>query len=115
MRKLPALLAKNYGASRSYTAEQVRRTIVRSGLNTDYTCYALAIFSDRDAFDLFHTATGENCDYDIMRSEISQTHFHGAADFTLTDVLAVFSDTSSSTSGTHEMAGGDSHGGHGHY
>jgi hypothetical protein len=48
-RQLPRLLARDYGFSRSYTARQVRRTVERSGLNVHYSCYAIAMFSDRDA------------------------------------------------------------------
>ena len=49
----------------------------RSGLNTTYTCYAMAMFSDREAFDLYHRQMGEACDYDVMRQEIADRHFDG--------------------------------------
>src|SRR6266446_9889543 len=65
-RQLPRLLVRDYGFSRSYTPLQVRRTVERSGLSVAYSCYAIAMFSDRDGFDHFHHAMGEHCDYAVI-------------------------------------------------
>jgi hypothetical protein len=110
-RQLPRLLAKDYGFSRSYTARQVRRTVERSGLNVHHSCYAIAMFSDRDAFVQFHHEIGENCDYDNMRAEIADRHFHGNMDFTISDIFAAGVDPGHS--GSHDAGSGDGHGGDG--
>jgi hypothetical protein len=103
-RLLPRLLAKDYGRSKSYTPAQVRSSIERHGLNTEYSCYGIAMFSDREGFDQFHAASGELCNYDEMRGEISNDHFGGNVDFSEHDVA----------SGSHWDGGHGSHdlGGH---
>ena len=115
MRRLPALLVNDYGASRSYTAQQVRATIERAGLNTDYACYALAMFTDRDMFAEFHVGIGEHCDYDAMRSEISHAYLHGTADFSVSDIVGLSSADGAHVGGSHDAAAGHDHGGGGHH
>jgi hypothetical protein len=114
-RRLPGLLVRDYGFSRSYTPLQVRRTVERSGLSVAYSCYAIAMFSDRDSFDRFHHATGEQCDYAGMRAEIADWQFHGNAGFTTTDIFATYSDPGfdSGHGGSHDAGGGDGHSGDG--
>ncbi len=115
MRQLPKLLLKNYGASRSYTAQQVRTTIERAGLNTEYACYALAMFTDRDTFAGFHDGIGEHCDYDGMRSEISHAYLHGNADFSVSDIVGLSSADGADVGGSHDAAAGHGHAGDGHH
>jgi hypothetical protein len=119
-RQLPRLLARDYGFSRSYTPWQVRRTVERAGLNVAHSCYAIAMFSDRDAFNQFHHEISENCDYNMMRAEIADGHFHGNIHFTISDICAVASDAGFDPGhgGVHDVGGGDGHGGdggHGHH
>jgi hypothetical protein len=107
-RRLPRLLARDYGASKTYTPQQVRKTIARSGMNTDYSCYGVAMFSGREDFNQFHQSIGETCDYDAMRGEIADSHFHGNTDFTISDISAAFSESGShSGDGGHHGGGGD--------
>ena len=112
VRKLPRLLAKDYGRRMQYTPAQVRSTIERYHLNGIYSCYAIAMFSARDAFDQFHEASGEHCSYDAMRSEIANDHFGGDSGFSFSDTIATLSDDSGShdQGGSHDGGGG--HGGH---
>jgi hypothetical protein len=107
MRRLPRLLAADYGAGSHYTPAQVRRTIERAGLNKDYSCYAMSMFSSEGDFNTYHAATGEACSYADMRCEIAATHFHGNADFSVGDVSS-FGD-----GGGHHGGGGHDGGGHG--
>jgi hypothetical protein len=110
-RKLPNLLARDYGFSQSYSPRQVRSTIERYGLNSDYSCYAISMFSDRAAFDQYHRDLGEHCNYDAMRAEVAAAHFNGNSHFTMSDMLEAFSDSA------HIAGAGDSHGvadGHSH-
>jgi len=111
-RQLPRLLVRDYGFSRSYTPLQVRRTVERSGLSVAYSCYAIAMFSDRDGFDHFHHAMGEHCDYAVMRAEIAGWQFHGNVAFTTTDIFALCSGAGVDPghSGSHDGGGGDGHG-----
>jgi hypothetical protein len=75
------------------------------------------MFSDRDAFNQFHHEIGEHCDYDIMRAEIADRHFHGNSGFTISDVLVISSEAGVDTgnSGLHEAGTGDGHSGHGNH
>jgi len=88
-RRLPKLLAKDYGASQTYTPAQVRSTIERHGLDPEYSCYGIAMFTTRESFESFHALNGEQCNYDDMRSEIAADHFGGNIDFSSGDVLSV--------------------------
>ena len=112
-RQLPRLLVRDYGHSRSYTPLQVRRTVERSGLSVAHSCYAIAMFSDRDGFDHFHHAVGEQCDYTAMRAEIADCQFHGNLAFTTTDVFSLYADpgVDFGQGGSHDGGGGDGHGG----
>ncbi|MES9992797.1 MAG: DUF6559 family protein [Candidatus Thiodiazotropha sp.] len=92
IRKLPLLLAKDYGKSKTYTPLQVKSTIQRSGLSVSDACYGIAMFSNREAFEQYHKETGENCDYDAMRSEIAELHFQGNVCFEVSDIASVSSD-----------------------
>jgi hypothetical protein len=109
-RRLPRLLAKDYGHSKSYTPQQVRRTIERYRLNSNYSCYGVAMFSDRDDFTAFHQQIGQSCDYDVMQGEIADLHFQGNSDFTTTDVSAC-SDAGGGHGGDGHSSGGDGGGG----
>ncbi|MEI2743060.1 MAG: DUF6559 family protein [Candidatus Competibacter sp.] len=91
IRKLPSLLAKDYGKSKTYTPKQVKRTIERSGLSVSDACYGIAMFSGREAFDQYHQEVGESCNYDAIRSEIADLHFQGNSGFEINDIAAVSS------------------------
>ena len=112
--KLPRLLAKDYGASKTYTPKQVRSSIERNGLDALYSCYAVAMFSGREDFEQFHSENGESCDYDAMRTEIAHKHFSGNPNFTLEDIVGSHPEHSSGADhGSHHDAG-DGHGRGGH-
>jgi hypothetical protein len=68
--KLATKLRKRYGRERYYTPEQVKSTTRDAGLSIDFVCYAMCMFCERDAFDAFHRAEGEHCDYVAMRDEV---------------------------------------------
>lgn len=63
-------LRDTYGRKLYYTAEEVREGAVALRVNTEFLCYALGMFCDQVAFDAFHVAAGEHCDYSVMRSEV---------------------------------------------
>ena len=75
-------------------------------MNTDYSCYGVAMFSDRENFNEYHREMGEYCDYNVMRGEIASLYSLGNSDFTISDISASFSD-----SGSHSGDGGHGHGG----
>ncbi|WP_444916232.1 DUF6559 family protein [Microbulbifer sp. VAAC004] len=103
LRKLPKLLAKDYGKSKRYRPKQVRATIERSGLSIIYTCYAISIFCSKKDFDAYHHEIGEMCDYGAMRGEVGNLHFYGNANFSSNDVASVGSDFGG---GSHGIDGG---------
>jgi len=92
IKKLPSLLAKDYGKSKTYTPKQIKKTIERSRLSVTDACFGIAMFSGREAFDQYHQEIGESCDYDGMRSEIADKHFNGNGDFEVTDIASISSD-----------------------
>ena len=89
IKRLPRLLAKDYGKSKTYSPKQVKRSIERSGLSVTHACYAIAMFSGREAFDQYHHEVGEFCNYEAMRCEIADKHFSGNSDFEITDLASV--------------------------
>ena len=86
IKKLPSLLAKDYGKANGYNPKQVKRTIERYDLNVIYACYGIAMFCRRDSFDKYHQEIGESRNYDDMRCEIGDKYFGGNADFGIVDV-----------------------------
>ena len=108
-RRLPRLLAKDYGASRTYTPAQVGKTIERNGLSTDYADYAIAMFSDRDTFEDFYSRNGRPSDYESMRDELAAQYFGGNVDFTYTDIVSA----SGWDGSLHDSSGGGEAGSHG--
>jgi len=119
-RKLPKMLAKDYGFSRSYTPGQVKSTIERYGLNNHYSGYAISMFSDRPACEHYYRGLGETWNYDAVRAEVAAVLFDGNPHFTLLDIIEAFpnSDPIASVGEGHGATGGHSHdsgsGFHGH-
>ncbi len=67
---LATKLRKRYGRERHYTPEQVKTTARDAGVSNAFICFAFAMYCDREAFDAYHLAAGESCDYVAMREEI---------------------------------------------
>jgi uncharacterized membrane protein YgcG len=63
-------LRQTYGRKLFYSPEQVRDGVQALRVNSEFLCYALGMFCDQDAFDAFHAAAGEQCDYGAMRVEV---------------------------------------------
>jgi len=72
LKKLPALLSKDYGKSKKYTPKQVVSTAGRNGLNTLHICYGLAMFCEEGLFDDYHRSIGSHCGYKELRGGKSQ-------------------------------------------
>jgi hypothetical protein len=85
-KRLGGQLRKRYGRRKVYTPAQVRRTAEQGGFNLTYLCYAYCIYCDRAAFVDHHRATGEACDFDVMRSEVAGRFFDGDPSFDASDV-----------------------------
>ena len=116
-RKLPQDLKSHYGYKQHYSKVQVDYAIKRKKLGksgavivTD-NCYAYAMYCSPEEFKEIHDNAGENCDYAAMRSEISDTLFNGACDFSFSTLL-VESTNSTSSFSTGDF-GGDGGGGFG--
>ncbi len=98
---LPHLLAKDFGKTSTYSPEQVRQTIERHRLNTDYTCYGIALYCTHHEFDRYHRETGEQCDYHTICSALNSDYPQDITD-------SAFTDYSSSTDTGSFSDGGDS-------
>jgi hypothetical protein len=72
------------------------------------------MFSARDAFDQFHEASGEHCNFDAMRSEIANDLFGGNPDFSFSDIITAFSESGGSHDHGSSHGDGGNHGG-GHH
>lgn len=99
IQKLPRLLSKDYGKSKTYTPKQIKSTIDRSGLSPIYACYGIALFSEKGLFDEYHQEIDEVCDYDDMHCEIADKHFQGNYDFGISDIDSVSSECGSGFDG----------------
>ena len=113
-KKLPALLAKDYGRSAHYRPLQIKRTIERAGFDPIYACYAIAMFSGREDFLQFHNEVGETCDFDAMRAEVAHSHFAGDVNFDVGDIVNLYSERGSEAyhPGSQDSGSGHGHGGH---
>ena len=105
LRKLPALLKKDYGSSKEYTPMQVKRTAERYGLGVVYICYGIAMFSGRIPFDVYHQETGEECNFESMRMELGDNYFHGNSNFDAGSSTYAVSDIGNDGGGT-DFSGG---------
>jgi uncharacterized membrane protein YgcG len=66
-------LRNRYGNQQKYTPAQVKQTVRASGYSSDNDCYAFALYCSEDDFIDYHRSIGESCDYNSMRSEISDS------------------------------------------
>jgi hypothetical protein len=71
-KQLGKKLQERYGVRDKYPPDKIKATIKDSGWSGDRDCYGIAMYSDRDDFIEYHRSIGEVCDYDAMRSEISE-------------------------------------------
>ncbi|NOY71934.1 MAG: hypothetical protein GXP14_06090 [Gammaproteobacteria bacterium] len=93
-KKLPQDLKENYFYQKYYSKEQVDASLKRRRLGgrgavfavTD-NCYAYAMYCSPEEFNEIHEGNGEACDYEAMRSEISDTMFNGASNFSFSTLL----------------------------
>jgi hypothetical protein len=87
-------LRKRYGVQREYTTDQVKQTVSNSLYSSDYDCYSFALYCSHDDFLDYHRTIGESCDYNSMRSEISDSFHSGFPNGTTFDACDVidFSD-----------------------
>lgn len=79
--KLPTLLLKNYGKSQKYTPEQIRETIENHGLNLIHLGYAMAMFSNRDAFNAYVHKYNLKWKYNHFKKEVADRYFCGRTNF----------------------------------
>jgi hypothetical protein len=80
-------LRAQYGKKDHYTPEQVNHTVIVTGLNIDYMCWAYVMYCSPPDFERIHAAAGEVCDYSAMRGVVGDTFFGGNADFVTSEVV----------------------------
>jgi uncharacterized membrane protein YgcG len=66
-------LRNRYGNQPKYTPAQVKQAVKASGYSSQDDCYAFALYCSEDDFGDYHRSIGESCDYNSMRSEISDS------------------------------------------
>ncbi len=71
-KQLGQKLQERYGVREKYPPDKIKTTITESGWSSDRDCYGIAMYADRADFIEYHRSIGEVCDYDAMRSEISE-------------------------------------------
>lgn len=73
--QLPADLAKEYGARRKFSPEEIEAVFKKYHYHHErkYWCYGYALHSSRLEFDAYHLKRHEVCDFDKMRSEAVDT------------------------------------------
>jgi hypothetical protein len=71
-KQLGKKLQERYGVRATYPPDRIKATIRESGWSGDRDCYGIAMYADRTDFIEYHRSIGEVCDYDAMRSEISE-------------------------------------------
>ena len=97
--QLPPLLEQKHGKSRTYSGQQIRKTVGDAGLTDVFICYAFVMFMDPLPFVELHRRLGESCDYAGMRGEVADCCFAGNADFTTDDLFSYTPDGGSLVDG----------------
>lgn len=80
IKKLPALLRKDYGGVGPYTVGQVTKTVERYGLNRRYVAYACAIFVEKERFVVAYQ-NEPSFAYEDLKQEVADKFFLGNANF----------------------------------
>jgi hypothetical protein len=80
-RQLGTLLQNKYGKQQTYTPLQVKTTLIECGYSSDYDCYGLAMYCNDLDFAEYHRSIDEYCNYESMRSEISECLFSTDREF----------------------------------
>jgi hypothetical protein len=70
--KLGHILKSRYGDREQYTPKQVRTMVQEWGYDRTFQCYAFAMYCNLIDFDDYHRSIGEQCNYDAMRTEVTQ-------------------------------------------
>jgi uncharacterized membrane protein YgcG len=114
-------LRKRYGKQSRYTPAQVKQTVTASGYSSQDDCYAFALYCAEDDFVDYHRSIGESCDYNSMRSEISDSFgfiFPSGSTFDAAEVIdnsdrfsSISIETTTDNSGSSWFSQGDFGGG----
>ena len=68
--RLPPILARKHGRKKHYSRGEILDAIGHAALPMDYSCWGMAMFEAREAFESFHRAAGETCNYLAMHTEM---------------------------------------------
>lgn len=68
------ILVKEHGQKKYYKPEEVKKASKKSkyydASGIDWHCWAMCTFSSHSDFDAYHEATGEICNYVVMKGEM---------------------------------------------
>ena len=109
-------LIRKYGKKRAYSTSEIKTAWRERGYTPDYMCYAMAAYTSATDFQDYHDRTAEDCNYFLMREEISEACLNGQRDFTILDIAdggssGWLSDMSSGSDSTDSGGGAGSDGG----
>jgi hypothetical protein len=72
-------LLKRRGKRKSYSVMDITEAVLDAGFSVDHSCWAYALYTSREEFEAHHAATGEVCDYAVMKSEMFAAMTDGAS------------------------------------
>jgi cysteine synthase len=72
-------LVRTHGKKRYYSRRQVKTAAEQTGYSVDWHCWAYSLYISPGDFDAHHRASGETCDYEAMRAEMTAAVTDGAS------------------------------------
>jgi hypothetical protein len=84
--KLTPALVKGFGALKFYTPGQVNRILEKTGLNSTYKQFAIAMFCGKEEFENFYQGD-EAPGYEKLRMELAKRYFNENDQFQMDDIL----------------------------
>jgi hypothetical protein len=72
-RKVGRDLVATHGKKQRYSVDEVKAAARRQEIPPDWDCWALSLYTRRREFDTHHRASGQPCDYAVMRKEMVDT------------------------------------------
>lgn len=81
IRDLGPELRRRHGRRKHYSPAQVQAASKDRGLMWDWDCLAYCLYCSPGDFSAIHAASGEACDYGVLRQGIADTFFNGHVEF----------------------------------
>lgn len=79
-KEIGQILVRDYGKQKYYSPQEVKTAAWKSPYATDYSCWAMSLYTSPADFASYHAAIGETCDYAAMRAQMAGALTDGASD-----------------------------------